>query len=164
MALKIDARALAPFVGRNLVNRAVAEVWEAHDRALAPHGVTAPQAALLLSLVLGEAATAAELARFYGHEMSSATRMLDRLERKGLVRRTRASDDRRKILLAVTAAGERKLAEVLPIAGASATRAWQGVTMAERETMQRVFLKVLKNLEAEPGRSSNTKIKTVKEY
>ena len=121
-------------------------LWESVDRVLEPLDITARQGALLVSLQVGEAATAGELARAYGVEMSSVTRMLERMERKGLVRRTRSGDDRRKVMVRVTAAGKRKVKEALPLAAKVAQHTWHNVTAEERETLHRVIDKVLRNL------------------
>ena len=121
-------------------------LWESVDRVLEPLDITARQGALLVSLHEGEAATAVELSRLYGVEESSVTRMLDRMERKGLVRRVRSADDRRKVMVRVTAAGKRKIADALPLAAKVAQHTWHNVSTAERETLHRVIDKVLRNL------------------
>jgi DNA-binding MarR family transcriptional regulator len=135
-----------PFVGRVTLNPLVNALWEAHDHALAPLGLTGRQGAMLLSLKYGEANTVAELARQYSLEMSSVTRMLDRLEGKGLVRRERDTADRRKIFIRMTAAGRKKLAEATPVGAAVANRAWGNVTAAERAVLHRVLAKVRRNI------------------
>ncbi|MBI2678100.1 MAG: MarR family transcriptional regulator [Candidatus Koribacter versatilis] len=135
-----------PFVGRVTLNPLVSALWEAHDHALAPLGLTAKQGAMMLSLKLGEATMAAELARTYSVDMSAVTRMLDRMEKKGLVRRERDTADRRKVRLRLTAAGEEKLQEAVPVGAAVANRAWGNVTMAERKVLHRIVSKVLRNL------------------
>ena len=124
-------------------------LWESVDRVLEPLDITARQGALLVSLQVGEAATAGELARAYGVEMSSVTRMLERMERKGLVRRTRSGDDRRKVMVRVTAAGKRKVKEALPLSLKVAEHTWHNVTAAERETLHCVIDKVMRNLGVE---------------
>ncbi|HSE50075.1 MAG TPA: MarR family transcriptional regulator [Terriglobales bacterium] len=121
-------------------------LWESVDRVLEPLDITARQGALLVSLQVGEAATTGELARAYGVEMSSVTRMLERMERKGLVRRARSGDDRRKVIVRVTAAGKRKVKEALPLAAKVAQHTWHNVTAEERQTLHRVIDKVLRNL------------------
>jgi DNA-binding MarR family transcriptional regulator len=141
------ARIQRLFVGRLLLTRVTGALEEAHDRVLAPLGLTTRQGALLLSCELGEARTPAELARLYGLEASSITRMIERLERKGLLTRAHSRDDRRRVLLRVTPRGRRCLQEALPIAASVAARAWRGITTAERRTLQRVVAQVLRNLD-----------------
>ena len=58
------------------------------------------------------AATAAEIARWACVDTGAVTRMLDRLEAKGLVRRTPCPNDRRVMQLELTAGGERLCREI----------------------------------------------------
>lgn len=146
MSHPLKPEQLDPFVGRVTLNPLIAALWEAHDAALEPLGLTAKQAAMLASLKLGEAHTAVELARMYGIEMSSVTRMFDRMERKELLVRERSGDDRRKVLVRLTPAGHAAVEAALPLATEVALRAWGNVTAEEREMLHRVVDKVLNNL------------------
>src|ERR1700750_189722 len=60
------------------------------DQALEPRGLTHAQWMPLVKLHLGHASTAAELARECSLDAGAMTRMLDRLEAKGLVERVRS--------------------------------------------------------------------------
>jgi len=140
---------LSPFIGRVTLMPLVNGLWDSVDRVLAPLGITARQGAMLLSLHVGEASTAIELARVYGVEESSATRMLERMERKGLVRRERSRDDRRKVIVKVTAAGKRMVEKALPLSVQVAEHTWHNVTKQERDTLHRVIDKVMRNLGVE---------------
>ena len=140
---------LSPFIGRVTLMPLVNALWDSVDRVLVPLGITARQGAMLLSLHVGEASTAVELSRLYGVEESSVTRMLARMERKGFVRRERSGDDRRKVMVRVTAAGKRKVKEALPLSLKVAEHTWHNVTAAERETLHRVIDKVMRNLGVE---------------
>jgi len=137
----------APFIARLLLPRAVAAGFEMQDRALAPIGLTARQALILLSCDLGEAGTAAELAELYGLEASSITRLVDRLEKKRLIERTRSREDRRKTILSLTHRGQAALKEAVRIATPNAIAMWKGVSEKERKSLAVIINKVLKNLE-----------------
>src|SRR5579859_5361682 len=136
----------APFIARLLLPRAVAEVFEVQDRALAAIGLTARQALILLSCDLGEAGTLAELAELYGLEPSSITRLVDRLEKKRLMERRRSREDRRKTILSLTPRGKAALQRAVRIAAPIAIATWQGVTEKERKTLTTVIQKVLDNV------------------
>lgn len=136
----------APFIARLLLPRAVAEVFEIQDRALAPIGLTARQALILLSCDLEEANTAAELAGLYGLEVSSITRLVDRLEKKRLIARTRSRSDRRTTILSLTSRGKAALQRAVKIAGPIALATWKGVTKKERQTLAAIIHKVLENV------------------
>jgi DNA-binding MarR family transcriptional regulator len=135
-----------PFIARLYLPRVVAEAFAAQDRVLAPIGLTTRQALVLLSCDLGEASTAVELAALYGLEASSITRLVDRLEKKRLIERTRSREDRRKTILALTARGKAALERAVEIATPIALAMWKGVSGKERRTLAAVSGKLLKNL------------------
>jgi DNA-binding MarR family transcriptional regulator len=83
-------------------------------RSLAAAGdeVTLPQYRALVVLAARGPQGTAELAAALAVNPSTATRMCDRLVRKGLVRRHRQASDRRSVRIALTAAGRDLVAEV----------------------------------------------------
>jgi DNA-binding MarR family transcriptional regulator len=52
--------------------------------------------------------SATQLSADMGHDMGALTRIIDELERRGLVRRERSRRDRRVVEIAITAAGRRQ--------------------------------------------------------
>ncbi|MGH8777647.1 MarR family winged helix-turn-helix transcriptional regulator [Paraburkholderia sp.] len=86
---------------------------ERMDRAVKPLGLTAQQIGIVLLLWHGRATTPFELSRALSYDSGSMTRMLDRLEKKGLIARTRSEIDRRMVKLELTPAG-RDAATQLP--------------------------------------------------
>ena len=83
------------------------------DARMAEHGLTDAQWKPLWMLKLGRADTAFELAREMDIDAGAITRMLDRLEAKGLIERVRSETDRRVVHLRLTADGE-AVAEHVP--------------------------------------------------
>jgi DNA-binding MarR family transcriptional regulator len=83
-------------------------------RSLAAAGdeVTLPQYRALVVLAARGPQGTAELAAALAVNPSTATRMCDRLVRKGLVRRHRQAGDRRSVRITLTAAGRELVAEV----------------------------------------------------
>ncbi len=73
---------------------------------MARHGITDAQWRPLWLLKSGVATTANELARVTCIDAGAITRMLDRLEDKGLIERTRSETDRRVVHLRLTQAGQ----------------------------------------------------------
>jgi MarR family transcriptional regulator, organic hydroperoxide resistance regulator len=71
--------------------------------------LTLSQYALLQGLAERPDARVHELARDAGVTAPTATRILDALERRGIVSRTRAQDDRRAVTVTLTAAGRELL-------------------------------------------------------
>ena len=88
-----------------LMRRILSLMSQGVERELEPAGLTNAQWLPLLKLQMGAASTVAELARECDLDTGSMTRLLDRLEAKGLCRRVRSLDDRRVVNLALTAAG-----------------------------------------------------------
>ena len=77
------------------------------------YGVSAPQVACLMALLENGPISPSQIAKRIMVESSTVTGILDRLEQKGLVARTRVSQDRRVITVDLTETG-RRLAENAP--------------------------------------------------
>lgn len=106
------------------------------DAKVAGLGLTSMQWGPLVLLASGKASTAAELSRCNNVDTSTMTRMLDRLESKGLVTRTRNSSDRRVFDLGLTEEG-RRLAEKIPhLIAESLNQHLRGFSREEFDTMQ----------------------------
>jgi DNA-binding MarR family transcriptional regulator len=82
----------------------------------AGHGVSLPAYAVLnlLSERKGQRLTMSELAKTAGMSPAGVTRVMQRLDRAGLVERARDTADRRPLFATLTAAGEQRLAEAGP--------------------------------------------------
>jgi DNA-binding MarR family transcriptional regulator len=76
------------------------------QRTMAEHGITSQQASILFMVASGKCLLAAELAREYGIDASAVTRLIDRLEKRGLLTRVRSNEDRRVVRLALTPEGQ----------------------------------------------------------
>lgn len=92
-------------IGHRLVHLMTLMRREVETR-MARHGLTDAQWKPLWMLQSGRAATAIELAREMMIDAGAITRMVDRLEAKGLVERVRSETDRRVVHLRLTPAGE----------------------------------------------------------
>ncbi|MDT6963724.1 MULTISPECIES: MarR family winged helix-turn-helix transcriptional regulator [unclassified Cupriavidus] len=106
---------LTQSVGFHL-NRARNGLLMEMDAALRPLDITAQQMGILLSLLRGVASTPLEVSRLLGIDTGLMTRMLDKLENKGLLKRERSEDDRRVIHLILSAKGRAVAAQVPEIA------------------------------------------------
>ena len=88
-----------------LLSQVKTELMEALDRELAPLDITAAQYVILATLAEGPTDSASNLCKGVSYDPGAMTRMIDRLERKGLVRRIRCPNDRRRINLELTSEG-----------------------------------------------------------
>ena len=75
------------------------------DQELVALGLNTAQSLVIVMLAEEVASTASEMCRGLSHDPGAMTRLVDKLELKGLVRRVRTGDDRRSAQLALTAKG-----------------------------------------------------------
>ena len=86
------------------------------DVELAGTGVSTSHIGALLLLYVDLARTSAGLSRVLGVDAGFVTRLVDRLEQQGLVRRDRNRPDRRVVNLTLTEAGRDLAAQIAEIA------------------------------------------------
>jgi DNA-binding MarR family transcriptional regulator len=110
-------------------------------RSLAAAGdeVTLPQYRALVVLAARGPQGTAELAAALAVNPSTATRMCDRLVRKGLVRRHRQAGDRRSVRIALTAPGRDLVAEVTRRRRAELARLLGALPPAQHEPVIAAF-------------------------
>ena len=121
---------------RNLV---VAEM----DAALKDLNITSPQVGILLSVTDGAATTPFELARLLGIDTGLMTRMLDKLETRGLLERSRSVEDRRVVNLTLTKAGRAVAARIPEIAPVVLNARLQKFSSEEFDELRRLLHKFL---------------------
>ena len=118
---------------------------------MALEGSTLPQWVPLYRIHRGDANTVADLARKCTVDAGAMTRLLDRLERKGLCRRVRCDDDRRVVRIELTPDGV-ALAERVPQALCRVyNAALDGFTPAEWAQLQRLLARLTANAERLAG-------------
>ncbi|MCC6707186.1 MAG: MarR family transcriptional regulator [Gammaproteobacteria bacterium] len=96
-----------------LLRRLYASMQRHFEKRMQPLDLTAGQWGPLLLMAEGRGNTAAELARGMDIDTGAMTRMLDRLQAKGLVARARSASDRRVVQLELTTEGL-KVASQIP--------------------------------------------------
>ena len=97
--------------------------------------LTLAQLAVLRSLRDGGPRTAGHLAEAAGLSAASATRLFDRLEDRGLVRRHRGHDDRRCVEIHLTPRGRQFVGAVRVLRDSPLRRAVEAMTEAEQRTL-----------------------------
>jgi DNA-binding MarR family transcriptional regulator len=113
------------------------------DKYLEPYGVTSSQFKVLIIVSQFGTDTPAHLCRHLSLDSGSMTRMLDRLEQKNLIARSRSDVDRRQVQIMLTEEGK-ALSDRLPQVGAEAMN--EMFTTLEPEDMahlERILIKVL---------------------
>jgi len=96
-----------------LAKQVVELVSRALEARMTEYGLTNAQWRPLLALSHAVPGTASQIARSLCCDTGATTRMLDRLEEKGFLRRARCPDDRRVHQIELTEEG-RKAAEIVP--------------------------------------------------
>jgi DNA-binding MarR family transcriptional regulator len=110
-------------------------------------GITGGQAALLAQIRAYPELGARELAAREGVSAPAMTRYLDRMEKAGLVVRTRSSADARRIRLALTPKGVRALRSVRRRRTAWLAERLQGLSPAELAGVDRAIEPLLRLVE-----------------
>jgi len=128
-----------------LLGRARASLLSGLDAQLAPFGLNAMQYAVLKQLGEGSARTAADLCRYMYYDTGSMTRVLDRLEEKGLLKRERCRDDRRVVFLKVAPAGRAQLPRLRAIGSRVLEHHLRGFRPAEVEHLRRFLGRMIDN-------------------
>ena len=128
-----------------LMARARASLLAGLDAELAPFGLNAMQYAVLKHLADGNARTAADLCRHMYYDTGSMTRILDRLEEKGLLRRERCEDDRRVVFLRVAAAGRAQLPRLRAVGSRVLDEHLAGFNTAEVESLKTYLGRMIEN-------------------
>ncbi|MEV4112656.1 MarR family transcriptional regulator [Nonomuraea sp. NPDC049695] len=115
------------------------------ERRLAPLGLTAQQAALLLHASRGDS-TPSLLKSRLGTDTAGMTRLLDRLETKGLLRRVRHPEDRRSIVIELTDEGRALVPGLPPIFGSISHQVFAGFSPEEVAQVTDMLQRILGNL------------------
>ena len=115
------------------------------DAEMAEHDLTGVQWGPLLIVHYGIGTTAAEIARWGCVDTGAVTRMLDRLEAKGLMRRTPCADDRRVMRLALTPEGERLCREIPFGLARVGNQLLRGFTPEEHQMLKGFLRRMLAN-------------------
>lgn len=99
-------------------------------------GLTLPQLLLLEALRSeAEPPTTGRLAQRVSLTQGTVTSILDRLEVRGLVRRTRSDDDRRRVLVALTSRGRSLLGKAPPLMHADFLRGFAALAAHDRSEL-----------------------------
>ncbi len=128
-----------------LLKRVRSMLSAAVEREIADHDVTYEQWGVLLMILKDRGDTAAMLARGTECDSGSMTRMLDRLEAKELIVRTRSIDDRRRVELELTPAGKRMAERLVAAIVKVLNRHLEGFSVDELELFKSFLRRMLAN-------------------
>ena len=137
----------AALTATGLVHQVSRELTTALERRLAPHDITTQQAALLINAARGETSPK-RLTSLLGTDTAGMTRLLDRLEAKGLVRRRSDSGDRRAIIIDVTPEGRALVPAVAPAFGGVAQHLLTGFSPEDVRQLTALLRRMLASLDS----------------
>jgi DNA-binding MarR family transcriptional regulator len=130
-----------------LLNRAGARIAASFSEEVRPLGATLQMWRVLATLREQDGRRMGDLSATTSIEVSTLTRLVDSMEKKGLVARRRDSGDARAIMLQVTPAGRRLTRRIVPIAERYETVALAGFNAAETATLKAALRRLYANMD-----------------
>lgn len=126
----------------------------AADRRLASLELSAAQFIVIASLVGEGRKSASDLCKGISYDAGAMTRMLDRLEGKGLIRRNRSPEDRRLVHLELTEEGRGAYPRMRELSIAVANRFLHGFSKAEARQLESLLRRMLDKAQESETRAS----------
>jgi DNA-binding MarR family transcriptional regulator len=120
------------------------------DRRFSVWGLTAQQAGLLLHAG-SQPVGLSRLAELLETDTAGMTRLVDRLEAKGLLRRRRHGQDRRAVLVELTDQGRALLPRLPPVFGQVTRLLFDGFSVEETDTLTALCRRLHANLDRTDG-------------
>jgi DNA-binding MarR family transcriptional regulator len=118
----------------------------AADAELAPWELSWPQLKIIAMLAYGEESkSASDLCKSMSYDAGAMTRMIDRLESKGLIRRKRCTNDRRLVYLQLTDAGQEIWPKMKEVARKCLNSLLRGFTRDEAAQLESFLRRILEN-------------------
>jgi MarR family transcriptional regulator, multiple antibiotic resistance protein MarR len=118
----------------------------AQDPDLAPLEISAAQYTTISVLAKRGVDSAAQLCKDLSYDAGAMTRMIDRLEAKGLVDRRRCPEDRRLMKLELTEAGLAALPKLRECSVRVLNRLLRGFSLAEARQLEGFMVRMLQNI------------------
>ena len=116
------------------------------DRHVADIGVTAAQFIVMTRLAAAERKkSASDLCKEMQYDAGAMTRMIDRLESKGLIRRARCTQDRRLVYLEMTEQGRSVYPRLRELSMAIQNRFLRGFSRADARQLESLLGRMLEN-------------------
>ena len=113
---------------------------------LKPFDLTAAQYIVIINVGSARAATPVDLCRVMQYDTGAMTRLLDRIEAKGLIRRAAHGVDRRCVVVELTGAGHELYPKLLQVVMDMNKRALKGFTREETALLEKLLKRVALNV------------------
>lgn len=112
------------------------------SKELAPGNVSFPQFFLLAALDHKEVLTMSAIAEKMGHTTAAASGLVDRLENLGYVVRSSAREDRRKVMVCITAKGSALVRRIREEMVGNLMKVMTHLTPAEQKAWLQIYTKI----------------------
>ncbi|MGH8744856.1 MAG: MarR family winged helix-turn-helix transcriptional regulator [Burkholderiales bacterium] len=129
-----------------LMSRVRMSLLDTLDKELAPSDITAAQYVVILFVANGLASQASEVCTILRQDPGAMTRMVDRLESKGFIRRVPNPEDRRATRLELTPEGKAVYPKILATAVGVLNRYLRGFAKGEVRQMEDFLKRMLANV------------------
>jgi len=131
-----------------LLNRAGARIAAAFTEVVRGYGITLPMWRVLAALNEADGQRMGELAARTSIDASTLTRVVDAMERQGLVARSRGGGDARGILVQRSPAGRDLTAKIVPLALHYEAAALAGFSGPQAKLLKRMLIQLYRNMDA----------------
>ncbi|MGD9970200.1 MAG: MarR family winged helix-turn-helix transcriptional regulator [Sulfuricurvum sp.] len=118
------------------------------EKELKPYGISYAQRVILIRLSEKDGLTQKELAQDTYFEQSNLTLMLDKLERKGLIRREPKENDRRAYMVRITPEGLQLKEPLAELGEKIIEKAFRGVDRKQKEELEHLLQTLYENLQS----------------
>jgi len=121
------------------LGRVMRRVYDYYEQRLSPFGLTSPQYFVFNALWMGDGISVGELGERVSLDSSTLTGIIDRLERSDYVERRRNPDDRRSVLVFLTAKARELGPRILDFADELDANLRRSFSREEISTFERVL-------------------------
>ena len=130
----------------HITENAIKQISEAFGRRLQNSGITRIQWIALYYIKTNNRISQRELSNLMNVQDSSAGRLIDRLERDGLIERERDSNDRRVVYIKLSDVGDKLILDLIPLGIKFNEDLVSGIDEKELIIYEKVLEKMLLNI------------------
>lgn len=127
------------------------------ERRLSEYGVTASQWVVLSIVKEGRATSPVEISKLIQIDNTAVTRLIDRLEKKGLVERANHPDDRRSVTVKLSVEGEQLYSKLVECSKATNKEFLRGVSKEEHAVLLSLLQRLAQNISCVESKQSQLK-------
>jgi DNA-binding MarR family transcriptional regulator len=129
----------------HLIKGVRAAMIDGMERELAHLDITPAQFVIMARLAEGDTDSVSMLCKDVSYDPGAMTRMIDRLEAKGFIRRVRSTEDRRTVKLELTAEGRKLYPQLMTCAVNVQNALLRGFTKTEVGELEKYLRRMLAN-------------------